>query len=167
MKIRVAGLVKESIVDGPGLRYVVFVQGCKHNCQGCHNPKTHDFGGGYLIEIDEIIKEIRANPLIDGMTISGGEPLEQPKELIPLIQKARDLNKNIIIYTGYTYEAIQKAGKIRREWTTLLELTDILIDGPFQKDKEDPLLKFRGSQNQRIIDVKESLRMNKAVILEI
>lgn len=154
--IRVAGIVKESIVDGPGIRYVVFTQGCKHNCPGCHNPHTHSFDGGMLMDIDTIIEELKSNPLLDGITLSGGEPFEQASVLAELADRAKELKLNVMVYTGYTYEHIIKSTSINPGWDQLLDEADILVDGPFMQNKKSYLLSFRGSSNQRIIDVKQT-----------
>ncbi|KPU45643.1 pyruvate formate-lyase 1-activating enzyme [Oxobacter pfennigii] len=157
-QLRIAGIVKESIVDGPGIRLVVFAQGCEHNCKGCHNPHTHSFDGGTLIDIDDIIEQVKKNPLLDGVTLSGGEPFEQAQALSELAEKVKKLNLNVITYTGYTMEYILENKEEHPGWEELLNLTDLLVDGKFELDKKNILLKFRGSENQRIIDVKESLK---------
>lgn len=153
-QIRVAGIVKESIVDGPGIRYVVFAQGCKHNCPGCHNPETHCFEGGYMIGIDTILQQIKTNPLLDGVTLSGGEPFEQAEAFVELAQKVKNMNLHVMIYTGYIYEEILSKSKSLPSWGELLEAADLLVDGPFIEAQKDYNLKFRGSANQRIIDLK-------------
>ena len=98
MKLRLFGCVNDSIVDGPGLRYTIFVQGCYHNCLGCHNPESHDVNGGYLKDIEEILKEIDENPLLDGVTLSGGEPMLQVEALIELSKEIKKRNLNIVLY---------------------------------------------------------------------
>lgn len=153
-QIRVAGIVKESIVDGPGIRYVVFTQGCKHNCPGCHNPQTHSFEGGSMMDVGIILQQIKENPLLDGITLSGGEPLEQAEELAELAAKVKEMKLSVIIYTGYTYEQIIENSENRPGWKRLLQYTDILVDGPFMQELADPLLPFRGSSNQRVINLK-------------
>lgn len=160
--LKIAGIVKESIVDGPGFRYVVFTQGCKHHCPGCHNPHTHSFEGGASVSVDSLLEEMRKNPLLDGLTLSGGEPFEQAEACAELALKARAARFNVMTYTGYTFEAIQSSGY--EGWKDLLASTDILVDGRFEQEKKNLLLKFRGSENQRIIDVKKSLK-NKAVVM--
>lgn len=163
-KLRIAGTVNESIVDGPGIRLVVFTQGCRHNCPGCHNPDTHSFDGGSLMDIDDIIKKVKANPLLDGITLSGGEPFEQAPACAELGKKAQLAGLDVVTYTGYRYEYIVKNAGAREGWAELLQISDILIDGKFELDKKSLLLKFRGSRNQRIIDVKASKAAGKAVI---
>ena len=152
--IRIAGIIPESIVDGPGIRYVVFTQGCPHHCKGCHNPQTHDFEGGTEIAVSTILQQIDENPLIAGVTLSGGEPVCQAKQLIVLCKGVRERKKNIVLYSGYTFEELLMLGQPVR---TLLELCDILIDGRFEEDKKSLLLRFRGSANQRILDLHKSL----------
>ncbi|WP_032122073.1 anaerobic ribonucleoside-triphosphate reductase activating protein [Clostridium amazonitimonense] len=166
-KLRIAGIIKESIVDGPGIRLVVFAQGCKHNCKGCHNPHTHSFQGGELVEVKNIIEELKGNPLLDGITLSGGEPFEQAGAFRELAKKAKALGYNIITYTGYTYEYILNKGRKTEDWLRFLEEIDILIDGKFEISKKNLLLQYRGSENQRIIDVKESLIKNNIVLADI
>ncbi|MGI6538335.1 MAG: anaerobic ribonucleoside-triphosphate reductase activating protein [Caldicoprobacterales bacterium] len=162
-KIRIAGVVEESIVDGPGIRYVVFAQGCPHRCPGCHNPKTHSFDGGILIDIGDILKAIKNNPLLDGITLSGGEPFEQAAAFARLAEKVRELELDVIVYTGYTYEELIKHAPNRPSWESLLNAADILIDGPFIMEQKSYMLKFRGSANQRIIDLKKTRKTGEIV----
>jgi anaerobic ribonucleoside-triphosphate reductase activating protein len=156
-KIRIAGIVKESIVDGPGIRYVVFAQGCKHNCPGCHNPETHSFNGGILVDIEELIQQMKQNPLIDGITLSGGEPFEQAEGFGELAMRAKKQGYSVMTYTGYTFEYILENMESINGWRKLLTNTDTLVDGRFELDKRSLELKYRGSYNQRIIDVKQSI----------
>lgn len=155
-EIRIAAIEEESIVNGPGIRLVVFTQGCNHNCIGCHNPSTHSFEGGYLIGIDKIIEKIKENPLLDGITISGGEPFEQAKACSVLAKKVRDMGLSVITYTGYTFEEILP----KEECRELLLQTDILIDGKFDISKKSLMLEFRGSENQRIIYLNKYFKIN-------
>lgn len=164
-QVRIAGVVKESIVDGPGIRFVVFAQGCRHFCEGCHNPATHDFNSGKLVDIEAIIKEMKKNPLLDGITLSGGEPFEQPEGFGELAKRSKELGYHVMAYTGYTYETLM--GKKDASQLHLLENSDILVDGKFEVEKKSLMLKFRGSKNQRIIDVKKSRLQNKLVLSEI
>lgn len=150
-KIRIAGIEEESIVDGPGIRMVIFAQGCKHNCIGCHNPESHSFNGGELMDVEEIINRIKENPLLDGITLSGGEPFEQAEECGVLAKKVKELGLNVITYTGYTFEEVLT----KEKFTKLLIQTDTLIDGKFDIEQKSLMLKFRGSKNQRVIDVKK------------
>ena len=164
-KVRIAGIVRESIVDGPGIRFVVFAQGCPHHCDGCHNPSTHDFNGGNLVAVDAIINEMKKNPLLDGITLSGGEPFEQPEAFGELAERAKELGYHVMAYTGYTYEKL--LAKKDEQRLRLLENTDLLVDGKFEMEKKSLLLKFKGSKNQRIIDVKKSLLLKNTVLSEV
>lgn len=159
MKIRLFGTADDSIVDGPGLRYTIFTQGCYHKCAGCHNPKSHDIDGGYLKDIQDILLEIIANPLLDGITLSGGEPMLQVDPLVEICKEVKKRGLNIVIYSGFTYEEIIKDAKKKE----LLQLCDMLIDGKFEQDKKSLALLYRGSSNQRLINVQESLKQGKAV----
>ncbi|PYG87074.1 anaerobic ribonucleoside-triphosphate reductase activating protein [Ruminiclostridium sufflavum DSM 19573] len=163
-KIRVAGIINESIADGPGIRLVIFAQGCKHKCKGCHNPETHSFEGGELVDTDKILKDIRRNSLLDGVTLSGGDPFEQAGAFAELAREVRKMGKNVITYTGYTFEQLIKYSSEREGYKELLENTDILVDGPFILEKKSLMLKFKGSENQRIIDVPKSMESKKIVI---
>ncbi len=156
-QIRISGIINESIVDGPGIRMVIFAQGCRHNCKGCHNPQTHSFDGGELIEIDEIVEKIRKNPLLDGVTFSGGEPFEQADAFAALAKKIKELGLNVMVYSGYTFEQLIQNSNDRKGWMELLNNAKILVDGPFILEQKDLLLKFRGSSNQRIINIEKSL----------
>ncbi|MFQ7173633.1 MAG: 4Fe-4S cluster-binding domain-containing protein [Thomasclavelia ramosa] len=116
MEIRLFGTVNDSIVDGPGLRYAIFTQGCFHNCLGCHNPKSHDINGGYIRDTSEIINEIDENPLLDGITLSGGEPMLQIEPLKELCKAARLRKLNIVIYSGFTFEQIMDDPNKNHYW---------------------------------------------------
>lgn len=164
--IRMAGVIRESIVDGPGIRFVVFCQGCPHHCAGCHNEATHDFHGGSDCSITKILSAVDENPLLDGVTFSGGEPMCQPEAFYNLAVEIKKRNLNIITYTGYTYEELLKLGETRPAILKLLDLTDLLIDGPFQMEERDLSLLFRGSRNQRVIDMNETRSRGELVIAE-
>lgn len=167
MEIRIAGTVQDSIVDGPGLRYVIFTQGCPHGCEGCHNPETHDFGGGKLTDTDVLFEECVENPLTTGVTFSGGEPFCQAEALYHLGVRLKEKGYHLMCYSGWTFEQLmQKAEK--EEYTgKLLGLLDILVDGRFELENRSLMLKFRGSTNQRIIDVQKSISENAATEVEI
>ena len=160
MNMRLSGFLEESIVDGPGIRYVIFTQGCPHHCEGCHNPSTHDFNGGYIKDTKEIIEQVLANPLIQGITLSGGEPLIQPKPLIEIVKAVKKEGKDVVLYSGFTYEEIITIGGDKFE---LLKLCDYLVDGKFDLEKRSLSLQFRGSTNQRIIDIKQSLLAGEVI----
>jgi anaerobic ribonucleoside-triphosphate reductase activating protein len=164
MLLRIAGLTKESIVDGPGIRYVIFAQGCNHKCKGCHNPDTHSMGGGYVIDADMLINDILSCRHIDGITFSGGEPFLQADVLLYIAKALKQQNINIICYTGYTLEQIIE-NKIEDQME-LLSFVDLLIDGPYIEKLRDLSLAYRGSRNQRIIDVGRSLASNMAVLYD-
>jgi anaerobic ribonucleoside-triphosphate reductase activating protein len=151
-ELRICGTEPESIVDGEGIRYVVFVQGCPHHCPGCHNPESHPFDGGRLVSIDELFGEICQNPLLKGVTFSGGEPFCQPEPLAELAQLLHGRGLDVTTYTGYIYEDLLKMPGSGA--AALLEQTDTLIDGPFLLAEKDLTLTFRGSRNQRIIDLR-------------
>lgn len=162
--IRLAGIVRESIVDGPGIRFTVFCQGCPHACEGCHNPETHDFAGGKDVSIDRLLEEIEKDKLLAGVTFSGGEPFCQPEAFLELGKKVKDLGLSITIFSGYTLEQLREMGMQRAAVSELLEITDILIDGPYVKALRDLTLQFRGSSNQRIIDMNETRKMGETII---
>lgn len=161
--VRIAGIIRESIVDGPGIRFVVFTQGCPHHCEGCHNPESHDPNGGYDCDIEKIVHEVQKDPLLSGVTFSGGEPMMQPAPLLKLAEKLRLMGKNLIIFSGFTAEQLLEMGQTNPDILKLLSLTDVLIDGKFELAKRNLNLRFRGSENQRIIDAKATVKAGKAV----
>ena len=165
-EVRLSGIAYESLVNGPGMRRVFFSQGCKHNCEGCINPETHDFSGGEVRNMDELIEDVLKNKMIKGVTFSGGDPLEQADKFAYMAKAFKDAGLNIWCYTGYTFESLLEKMENDNEVRELLENIDVLVDGKFQLDKKEDGLRFRGSSNQRIIDVKESLLRDKISILE-
>ncbi len=165
MEIRLFGTANDSIVDGPGIRYAVFVQGCTHNCKGCHNPASHSLEGGYLSDTDKIFEDIKKNPLLDGVTFSGGEPFLQAKPLSDLASKIKESGLNLYVYSGFTFEQLVSGANDENGWLELLSKADFLVDGKFEEDKKHYTLIFKGSENQRIIDVQKSLKENKAIII--
>lgn len=153
--LRIADIEPESISDGPGFRYVIFTQGCFRNCPGCHNPGTHDPKGGHDMTFADILKEIGENPLLEGVTFSGGEPFLQAEKLLPLARTLKEKGMSLMAYSGYTFEELYaEATPGSRE---LLETLDILVDGPYIEAERSLELLFRGSKNQRAIDVRKSL----------
>ena len=152
--LRLAGMEEESIVDGPGLRFVVFVQGCPHHCPGCHNPQTHDFAGGTTVSAADILARFDEDPLLAGMTLSGGEPFCQAAPLCGLAAGVRARGKNVVTYSGYTLEQLEAMARTDPDVRRLLELTDLLVDGPFIEAQRDLDLLFRGSANQRLLDLR-------------
>lgn len=163
-KIRLAGIVNDSIVDGPGIRLAVFTQGCAHHCLGCHNPETHDFEGGYEEDIDKIVKMALQNPLLSGVTLTGGDPLYQVDACLELAYKLSGHGLSLIVYTGFTWEELDVLRKQNENVDRFLHEVDYLIDGPFLIDERDISLRFRGSTNQRIIDVQKTLHANEVIL---
>ncbi len=152
-RLRINATVAESVVDGPGIRYVIFVQGCPHRCEGCHNPQTHDFDGGRDADIDAILADIHADPLLSGVTFSGGEPFCHAAALARIAHAVHAMGRTVITYSGYTYEQLLTMAETDASVRALLSQTDTLIDGPFVLSERDLTLPFRGSRNQRIIDL--------------
>ena len=159
--MRTAGTVGDSIVDGPGLRFAVFVQGCSHHCPGCQNPHTHDPAGGHEVDPESLFSMLD-DPLLDGLTLSGGEPLEQPEACTELARAARERGLNVWVYTGYTFETLlDQADPARLE---LLRSADVLVDGPFLLEERSLDVPWRGSRNQRLLDLPQSLERGCAVL---
>ena len=154
MDIRIAGIVPESIVDGDGIRYAVFMQGCQRHCEGCQNPATHALDGGKIIDTAEIIAAIKRNPLLAGITLTGGEPLLQIPAATEIAKATKNLGLNVWCYTGFVFEEIPAAAQ------ELLNYVDVLVDGPFILSQRDLELDFRGSRNQRIINLNEWRKAN-------
>lgn len=150
--IRVSGIMEESIVDGPGIRCVIFTQGCPHRCKGCHNPETHDLDGGFPLDAESIIAKFTENPLLCGITFSGGEPFLQPEPLCEIAEQVKALGKTVAVYSGYTFEQLLDMSARNPHTHKLLSLSDILIDGPYVEELQDLELRFRGSVNQRLLD---------------
>lgn len=187
VSLRLAGVVRESIVDGPGLRFAIFCQGCPHNCPKCHNQDTHDFSGGYDCDIQKIVNAIEENPLLSGVTFSGGEPSHQPVAFLEIAKKVKSRGLNIWMYSGYTLEELlsransaisdlnnmnenssQTSEKNEEQVALkgLLSLIDVLVDGKFINELKDLTLPFRGSKNQRLIDMAATKRHNKIILYE-
>ncbi|MGI6144295.1 MAG: anaerobic ribonucleoside-triphosphate reductase activating protein [Clostridia bacterium] len=163
--MRLAGIIPESVVDGPGVRFVVFAQGCPHHCSGCHNPQTWDLDGGEEKTVREIRKMLRKRKSkIRGLTISGGEPFLQAVEMAELAREAKKMDLDVVTYTGYLYEDLlnMEMPGVKE----LLEVTDLLIDGPFRQELKDIALPFRGSSNQRLIDLAAMRQQNKSMLTE-
>lgn len=150
--LQINNCIEESIVDGPGFRFVIFTQGCPHNCPGCHNPQTHQRTGGTFVETEMLFARIMENPLLQGVTFSGGEPFLQPAALAGLAHKLHAKGLDVVTYTGYTLERLKALND--NGVKALLQETDLLIDGPFQFEKRDLTLPFRGSSNQRVIELR-------------
>lgn len=157
-----APLTFDSIVDGEGIRIVVWCQGCPHHCLGCQNPQTHTIGEGTEYEIEPLIVAINEDRLADGITLSGGEPFQQVQSLLELVKGIKKESFTIWAYTGYTFEVLVKNSLQRK----LLNELDVLVDGKFIQDEYETDLYFKGSKNQRVIDVKASLETNKIILFE-
>ena len=162
--LRVAGIQKESIVDGEGYRYAIFTQGCNHQCKGCQNQDTWDFNGGKLYsksELEEVVKDIESNPMLDGITLSGGDPFYQADACAELIKAIKSKREDITVwaYTGFTWEELIKSP----EMLNLAKLCDVIVDGRYIENKRKLELEFRGSSNQRLIDVKKTIAAGKVV----
>lgn len=161
MLFRLAGTIQDSIVDGPGYRLAVFMQGCPYNCPGCHNPQTHDPAGGREADTDTLLALFDENPLMSGLTLTGGEPLLQPDAAYALAKGAKEKGKHVMLYSGGRFEQlIQNEANVK-----VLQQVDVLVDGPFHQDERTLELNFRGSRNQRILDVPASLSAGKPVEL--
>lgn len=165
--MNIAGINFESVVDGEGVRVVVFVSGCLHNCKGCHNPASHSFTAGqsFTDELqDEIISYIQRTPFISGLTLSGGDPMYSAAEITPFVERLKSELKTISIwiYSGFTYEEICEDTDMLR----LLKLCDVLVDGEFILEQRDITLSYKGSRNQRIIDIQKSIKEKQIVTKE-
>jgi anaerobic ribonucleoside-triphosphate reductase activating protein len=163
VKIRLAfTITTDSVVDGNGLRTVIWCQGCPHHCPECHNPKTHDPNGGFLKEADELIAEIANVEMQSGVTFSGGEPMLQAKACAYIAKKLKDKGMNIWCYSGFTFEQLLDMPECRE----FLQYIDVLVDGKFVAELKSYELVFRGSSNQRLISVPESLRQKRIIAFE-
>ncbi len=160
--LRVSGIVEESVVDGPGVRFVVFTQGCEHHCPGCHNSHTHALDGGTMMPTDAILARFDEDPLLSGITFSGGEPFLQPEALADLAEAVHARGKDVMVYSGFTFEQLlEQEGQdpaVRR----LLEQADILVDGPYVESRRNLELEFRGSDNQRLLNREAMRRLREA-----
>ncbi|MEG0545988.1 MAG: anaerobic ribonucleoside-triphosphate reductase activating protein [Oscillospiraceae bacterium] len=161
--LRLSGVIRESVVDGPGWRFVIFSQGCPHHCEGCQNPETHSYDGGYDSTVERVMTEVRKNKLLKGVTLSGGDPFVQAKNFSVLAKMAHEEGLDVITFTGYTIEQLMSGMNDENGWKALLDETDTLVDGKFILAQRSLELQFRGSKNQRVIDPKESMKMGKAV----
>ena len=168
MKIRLAAeLQTDSIVDGLGIRTVIWTQGCSHNCKACHNPETHSFKDGKEFDIEEIKKKIANLEYQDGVTFSGGDPMFQPEACSILAKFIKEKGMNIWCYTGFTFEELLKMSKKNKYIMEFLKNIDILVDGKFELDKKSYNIKFRGSTNQRLIDVAKSLKYKQIFCIDL
>lgn len=160
--MRIFGLVQDSIVDGPGFRFSCFVQGCPHHCPGCHNPESHAPQGGKEMAVEAVEAELLKNPLTDGLTLSGGEPFAQAEDCLKLAKTAHAHGLNVWSYSGWTFEYLRDQGTEAQR--ALLAELDVLVDGPFLIEERTLSLPWRGSRNQRVIDVPASLAAGQAVL---
>lgn len=166
-KIRLAGpLQTDSIVDGPGIRAVLWTQGCGHHCEGCHNPETHDFHGGSNYDVEQIKKQLDTLQFHDGITLSGGDPMFQPEACYEIAKYAQKKGLNVWCYTGFTLEQLLVMSHKNKWILKLLEQIDVMVDGKFELSQKSLNLKFKGSRNQRILNVPKSLKQHQAVIIE-
>ena len=162
--IRLFGLVTDSIVDGPGFRVSIFTQGCPHHCEGCHNPGSHDPAAGKEWTLDEVEKKFTGNPLLDGITLTGGEPFQQPAACAELARRAHQKGLNVWSYSGYTYEKLRELAKQDEGVNALLSEIDVLVDGPFRLNERSLVLLYCGSKNQRLIDMKKTRKTGEVVL---
>lgn len=153
----------DSIVDGEGIRSVIWFQGCSHNCLGCHNPETHDFNAGELVSLDEMKEQIDELEYQAGVTFSGGDPMMQVEALTELAAYVKSKGMNVWCYTGFTFEELMTLAEKNDNYRKALEQIDVLVDGKFVMDLKSFDVQFRGSSNQRILDVAKSLEKGKAV----
>ena len=160
--LRIAGTIPESIVDGPGIRYVLFTQGCPHSCPGCHNPQTHDFAGGREVQVSDLLTDITRRSFVKAVTLSGGEPFCQPAPLAELAAALKEKGFHLMCYSGFTFEELLQ----KEDACPLLEQLDLLVDGRFVESRKNIELRFRGSDNQRVLDVPASLAAGSAVWCE-
>lgn len=164
--IRLYGLAAESIVDGKGYRAVIFTQGCPHRCEGCHNPESHDPNGGTVWTINDVAERFLHNPLLEGITLSGGEPFAQPAACAELARRAHARGLTVWTYSGYTLEQLFQLAKSSADIHALLSETDVLIDGPFLLAERSLSLRYRGSKNQRLIDMHKTRAQGEVVLWE-
>jgi len=163
MKIRLSSPINtDSIVDGRGLRTVIWCQGCPHDCPGCHNPDTHNFAGGFEQDVDKLVKELLAVQMQSGVTFSGGDPMMQATTCAVIARQLKEHNLNIWCYTGFTFEELLN----KPDCVQFLQYIDVLVDGKFELPLKSYELMFKGSANQRIIDVPASLQQNRAVLYQ-
>jgi anaerobic ribonucleoside-triphosphate reductase activating protein len=164
MLARIAGIKTESVTDGPGMRCLVFFQGCPHHCPGCHNPHTWAMNAGTELDTETILKQLRISPLIQGITLSGGEPFLQPGPALEIAEAFHRAHKDVWTYTGYLWEDL--LSNPDPDIQSFLSACDVLVDGPFKQEYLDPALQWRGSSNQRIINVPASLAQKSVVMWE-
>ncbi|MCI6101320.1 MAG: anaerobic ribonucleoside-triphosphate reductase activating protein [Selenomonas sp.] len=165
MKLQIAGIVDDSIVDGDGCRLTVFVQGCPRRCPGCQNPETQPTEGGRTIDTAAILQQMAENPILSGITFSGGEPFLQPAPLADLARAVHQRGLDVWSYTGFTLEELEKRAEKDKATRALLRELDVLVDGPYEETQRDLTLHFRGSRNQRVIDMQKTRKAGRIVLL--
>ena len=165
MKLQIAGIVDDSIVDGDGCRLTVFAQGCARRCPGCQNPETQPMEGGHAIDTAAILQQMAENPILSGVTFSGGEPFLQPAPLASLARAVHQRGLDVWSYSGFTLEELAKRAEKDKATRALLNELDVLVDGPYEEEQRDLTLHFRGSQNQRVIDMKKTRKTGRIVLL--
>ena len=163
MTFRLYGFEANSFVDGPGVRMAIFFQGCIKHCKGCQNPGSWPMYGGEKRDTEEFKKLMASDPLLDGITLSGGEPFLQPVAALELARFAHSRGLNVWCYSGYTFEQISEWEDARK---ALLREIDVLVDGPFEEDRMSLEIPWRGSSNQRLVDVKKSLEKGEVVLYD-
>jgi len=162
--MRIYGVVTDSIVDGPGYRTAVFTQGCPHHCPGCHNPESHDPEGGTEWTIDALEAKFTGNPLLEGITLSGGEPFEQPAACAEVARRAHAKGLTVWTFSGYLYEKLLERAQTEPAVGDLLQQTDVLVDGPFRLEERSLELLYKGSRNQRTIDLNQTRAAGEIVL---
>lgn len=163
-EIKLSGVIRESIVDGPGLRYVIFTQGCPKRCFMCHNAETQPLDGGYVEKLDNIVADFKKSPILSGITISGGEPFIQPDKVYYIVKEAKNYGLDVLLYSGFYYEELLR---MNNDYVNkILKIADYLIDGPFEYQLKNLNILFRGSTNQRIIDLKETSLSDNVVEID-
>ena len=165
MKLQIAGIVDDSIVDGDGCRLTVFVQGCPRRCPGCQNPETQPMEGGHAIDTAAILQQMAENPILSGVTFSGGEPFLQPAPLASLARAVHQRGLDVWSYSGFTLEELAERAEKDKATRALLSELDVLVDGPYEEAQRDLTLHFRGSRNQRVIDMKKTRKAGRIVLL--
>ena len=163
--MKLAGINSESVVDGDGIRLTIFGQGCPHHCEGCHNPTTWAFDGGDETPVDDVIRKVKENPLLSGVTFSGGEPFVHAHDFYEIAKAVHEMGLDVWSYSGYTLEELQKMATSNEDVNNFLNEIDVLVDGKFILAQRDLSLRFRGSSNQRIIDMKTTRERGKIVLL--
>lgn len=164
MEIRILDIVNDTTVDGPGFRTSIYCAGCRHACQGCHNPESWNFNGGNPMSVDELMQVIVADPFAN-VTYSGGDPMFQAEGFLELTRRIKsETDKSIWCFTGFTWERLHAEGTA--QMIELAESVDVLVDGPFVQELRDEDLLFRGSRNQRLIDVQKTLQSGQIVLWE-